>query len=61
MYRAASIYRGDIMHKTVYPVIGSEKRLPLYLTGIGISDPEYHVERENSLMQMITPETKAME
>ncbi len=49
------------MHKTVYPVIGSEKRLPLYLTGIGISDPEYHVERENSLMQMITPETKAME
>lgn len=34
----------------IYPVIGKEKELPFYLSGIGVSDPEYHVVRENGLI-----------
>lgn len=37
------------MTKSIYPVLLKEKNLPFYLTGIGISDPEYHVYRENGL------------
>lgn len=38
------------MTKVVYPVIGRQTSLPFYLTGIGISDPEYHVVREKGLV-----------
>lgn len=38
------------MTKAVYPVISTQNRLPFYLTGIGISDPEYHVKREKGLL-----------
>ena len=34
------------MTQAVYPVIGRQDRLPFYLTGIGISDPEDRVARE---------------
>ena len=37
------------MTKAVYPVISTQDRLPFYLTGIGISDPEYDVKREKGL------------
>lgn len=36
------------MQKVVYPVICND-RLPFYLTGIGISDPEYNIVREMGL------------
>lgn len=38
------------MQNAVYPVIGRQIKLPFYLTGIGVSDPEYHVTRENGLV-----------
>lgn len=38
------------MQKTIYPVYTHENPLPFYLTGIGISDPEYCVKRENGLV-----------
>ena len=34
----------------VYPVLGNQVRLPFYLTGIGISECEYHVKREQGLV-----------
>ncbi len=34
----------------VYPVIGNQTRLPFYLTGIGISECEYHIKREQGLV-----------
>lgn len=34
----------------VYPVIANQQDLPFYLTGIGISDPEYHVKRKTGLV-----------
>lgn len=33
-----------------YPVIASQTCLPFYLTGVGISDPEYHVRRSAGLV-----------
>lgn len=33
----------------VYPIIGAETSLPLYLNGIGISDPESGAKRKNGL------------
>ena len=38
------------MLNIIYPIIGSQSVLPFYLTGIGISEPEYNVERENGLI-----------
>lgn len=38
------------MLNAVYPIIGNQSALPFYLTGIGVSDPEYHVVRENGLV-----------
>ena len=38
------------MTKVIYPVIGRQTSLPFYLTGIGISDPEYHVTRDKGLV-----------
>ena len=38
------------MTKVIYPVIGRQTSLPFYLTGIGISDPEFHVTREKGLV-----------
>ena len=38
------------MKNTVYPIIASQTSLPFYLTGIGISEPEYHVIRESGLI-----------
>ena len=38
------------MNRSVYPVLGEETELPFYLTGIGTTDPEYHVVRENGLV-----------
>lgn len=40
----------DSMTRAIYPVIGRQDRLPFYLTGIGISDPEYFVTREKGLV-----------
>lgn len=38
------------MTKVIYPVTGRQTSLPFYLTGIGISDPEYHVTRDKGLV-----------
>ena len=37
------------MHSAVYPVLGNETGLPFYLSGIGRTEPEFHVKRENGL------------
>ncbi len=37
------------MTDSVYPVITKEKSLPFYLTGIGITNPEYHIKRDIGL------------
>lgn len=34
----------------VYPVIGNQVKLPFYLSGIGISECEYHIKREQGLV-----------
>lgn len=33
-----------------YPVLGRQKKLPIYLSGVGISSPEYHTHRVNGLV-----------
>lgn len=33
-----------------YPVLGRQKKLPFYLSGVGISSPEYHTDRVNGLI-----------
>lgn len=33
------------MAKVIYPVIGKQTALPIYLAGIGISEYEYHINR----------------
>lgn len=38
------------MYKEIYPVIGREKSLPFYLTGIGVHNPEFTIEREAGLI-----------
>ncbi len=38
------------MYRYTYPIIGSNSNLPFYLTGIGIADPEYHVNRMDGLI-----------
>lgn len=38
------------MSFSVYPVLSDEETLPFYLTGLGITDPEYDVKRENGLI-----------
>lgn len=38
------------MYSAVYPVLAAQTRLPFYLSGIGVSDPEYHVCREKGLV-----------
>lgn len=38
------------MKKPIYPVLGRQTRLPFYLTGIGVADPEYHVVRSAGLV-----------
>ena len=40
----------DKMTKSIYPVLGDEVSLPFYLTGIGTTDPEYHVVRTEGLV-----------
>ncbi len=37
------------MYCSIYPVIGKQTELPFYISGIGISEPEYHIKRENGL------------
>lgn len=37
------------MYCSIYPVIGKQTELPFYISGIGISEPEYHIIRENGL------------
>ena len=37
------------MTESVYPVITKERALPFYLTGIGMTNPEYHIKRETGL------------
>ena len=37
------------MNRSVYPVLGTEINLPFYLTGIGTTDPEYHIIRSEGL------------
>lgn len=32
-----------------YPVLGKQKSLLVYLSGIGVADPEYHIKREKGL------------
>lgn len=36
--------------KWIYPILGDQKRLPVYLSGIGIAEPEYHVCRNQGLV-----------
>lgn len=31
------------MNNSIYPVLGAQMKLPFYVSGVGISDPEYHV------------------
>lgn len=38
------------MFQANYPVIGIQECYPVYLTGIGISDPEFHTHREEGLI-----------
>lgn len=38
------------MINAIYPIIGNQSALPVYLTGVGINDPEYHIVRENGLV-----------
>lgn len=38
------------MLNAIYPIIGKQTALPFYLTGIGVSEPEYHVERKKGLI-----------
>ena len=33
-----------------YPVLGKQKCLPFYLSGIGVAEPEYHIVREPGLV-----------
>lgn len=32
------------MYCSIYPVIGRQTELPFYVSGIGISEPEYHYD-----------------
>lgn len=36
--------------KWIYPILGDQKRFPVYLSGIGIAEPEYHVCRKQGLV-----------
>lgn len=38
------------MHSSIYPVLGAQTKLPFYVSGAGISDPEYHVVRDSGLV-----------
>ena len=38
------------MHSSIYPVLGAQMKLPFYVSGVGISDPEYHVVRPAGLV-----------
>lgn len=38
------------MHSSIYPVLGAQTKLPFYVSGVGISDPEYHVVRSRGLI-----------
>lgn|SRR5574344_335678 len=38
------------MTTCLYPVIAGQTDLPFYISGIGISDPEYHVTRKTGLV-----------
>ena len=37
------------MNNSIYPVLGAQMKLPFYVSGVGISDPEYHVVRSSGL------------
>lgn len=37
------------MLNAIYPVIGKQRCFPFYLTGVGISSPEYHITRTEGL------------
>lgn len=38
------------MINAIYPIIKNPEPFPFYLTGIGTSDPEYHIRREDGLV-----------
>lgn len=38
------------MQNSIYPVLAAQTRLPFYLSGAGISDPEYRVSRPSGLV-----------
>lgn len=38
------------MYQVIYPVIGNQTCYPFYLSGVGISAPEFHTVRENGLI-----------
>lgn len=38
------------MNSIIYPVIGKQTALPFYLSGIGTTEYEYHIRRENGLI-----------
>ena len=38
------------MNNSIYPVLGAQMKLPFYVSGVGISDPEYHVVRSSGLV-----------
>ena len=37
------------MYHAVYPVLGKERELPFYLSGIGRTSPEFHIRRDSGL------------
>lgn len=37
------------MLDAIYPVIGKQRCFPFYLTGVGVSSPEYHITRTEGL------------
>lgn len=38
------------MYSSIYPVLAAQTKLPFYLSGAGISDPEYHIVRNSGLV-----------
>ena len=43
----------------IYPILGKQKCLPFYLSGVGVAEPEYHVRREEGLVSHQLLYTKA--
>ena len=42
--------KGVTKMEWIYPILGKQKCLPFYLSGVGVAEPEYHVRREEGLV-----------